>query len=252
MQLLNFGAHYLKIVFGNIWGILLALSTALGLGERFIEKKIKIPLWVRITLIVGIVFTAQAVAYKQLVDVPPTVLRTPAPPAPIIQKQEPTPNVVRSAVPKPDTKPPVQVNNAPNGFAIGGGTVTNPTVNNFGPPLAHLSHTEEVVTSSSPSDTGLKIMKVHISTDRPIPGAIVGIRFSGPIEPITPGQDEPEMKGTGAFQVNWGTVANNKVLIPNSLAITINIPAVFLPNEELVVTVKSKTEVSILEVGQIH
>jgi hypothetical protein len=139
MQLLNFVTNYLKIVFGNIWGILLLVSTALGLGERFIEKKIKIPLWIRIALIVGIVFVAQVAAYKQLADVPPTVLRTPTPPAPVIQKQEPLPVITRSPASKPDTKPPVQINSAPNGFAIGGGMVTNPTVNNFGPTERHLS-----------------------------------------------------------------------------------------------------------------
>ena len=35
--------------------------------------------------------------------------------------------------------PTVQVNNAPNGIAIGGGTVTNPTVNNFSNPERHLT-----------------------------------------------------------------------------------------------------------------
>jgi hypothetical protein len=156
MQLFNFSLNYLRIVFGNIWGIFLLLSTALSLGERFIERKIKIPLWIRITLIVGIVFVAQTVAYKQLADVPPTVLRTPTPPAPIIQKQEPS-TITRNLAPKPDTKAPVQTNTAPNGIAIGGGNVTNPTVNNFGPTERHLSVEQiqalSLVAASLPEDS---------------------------------------------------------------------------------------------------
>lgn len=34
--------------------------------------------------------------------------------------------------------PPTVTNNAPGGFAVSGGTITNPTVNNFGPPARHL------------------------------------------------------------------------------------------------------------------
>jgi hypothetical protein len=252
MQLFNFSLNYLKIVFGNIWVIALLLSTALGLGERFIGKKIKILLWVRNALIVGIVFVAQAVAYKQLVDVPPTILRTSAPPAPIIQKQEPSPAVTRIPVPKSVIKQPVQINSAPNGIAIGGGNVANPTVNNFGPPSAHLSHTEDVISLIPTSEKGLKLMRVHITTDRPIPGAIVGMVFSGPIEPVTLGQYEPMLKGSDFFQASWGSLQNNNVPIPNSLFVAIKVPAMFLPGEELIVTIKSKTDVSVLEINSVQ
>jgi hypothetical protein len=135
MQLLNFSTHYLWIVFGNTWGILLLVSTALGLGERFIEKKFKIPLWIRISLIVGVVFVAQAMAYKELTDAPPIVLRTPTPPAPIISKEEtpPKPNIVS----KPPT--PGNIKQGGNGDcqanSVGGNSSVENSCNNGPPPL---------------------------------------------------------------------------------------------------------------------
>lgn len=45
----------------------------------------------------------------------------------------------RPDAPKPTVQPPATIISAPNGIAIGGGTVTNPTVNNFAPPQRHLS-----------------------------------------------------------------------------------------------------------------
>jgi hypothetical protein len=203
---------------------------------------------VAIILLTGVFQNVNAV--REALNVPPPSPK--APPAPIIQIQEPTPIIVRNAPLKPDTKPPVQINSAPNGIAIGGGNVANPTVNNFGPPPAHLNYTEEVISPVQANGEGFKVMKIHVTTDRSIPGAIIGIRFSGPIETMMPGQDEPQLKGSGASQMNWGGLQNNNIPIPNSLAVAINIPAVFLPSEELIVTVKSKTDVSVLEVGPVH
>jgi hypothetical protein len=76
-------------------------------------------------------------AVREALNVPPPAPKVP--PAPIVEKQEPTPNLVRGAAPKPVSKPPVQINSAPNGIAIGGGNVTNPTVNNFGTPNRRLT-----------------------------------------------------------------------------------------------------------------
>jgi hypothetical protein len=177
------------------------------------------------------------------------------------KKQEPRPQVptaaekpeesVPASIPAPQQPSPII--SAPNGIAIGGGLVANPTVNNFGPPPAHLSYTEEVVTPLPASGEGLKIMKIHVTTDRSIRGAIVGIVFSGPIEPITPGKDEPQLKGAGISQMNWGEgLQHDSTPIPNSLGIVINAPSVFMPGQELIVTVKSKTDLRVIEVGPVQ
>jgi hypothetical protein len=97
-------------------------------------------------------------------------------------------------------------------------------------------------------------MKVHITTDSSIRDAIVGIVFSGPIEQIAPGADEPQLKGAGISQMNWGMggLRHGNVPLPNSLAIVINAPSVFMPGQELIVTVKSKTDVEVIEVGAVQ
>jgi hypothetical protein len=111
--------------------------------KKFVEAKAlrATLLIVAIILLFGVF--QDIIAVREALNVPPPVPK--APPAPIIQKQEPTPNFVRSVAPKPDTKPPVQINSAPNGIAIGGGTVTNPTVNNnnFAPPQRALSEDQK-------------------------------------------------------------------------------------------------------------
>ena len=105
--------------------------------KKFVEPKAvrAILLIVAIILLFGVFQNINAV--REALNVPPPAPKVP--PAPIFEKQGPTPNLARGAVPKPDSKPPVQVNSAPNGIAIGGGNVTSPTVNNFGPTERHLN-----------------------------------------------------------------------------------------------------------------
>jgi hypothetical protein len=97
--------------------------------KKFVEAKAlrAALLIVAIILLFGVFQDINAV--REALNVPPSSPKTP--PAPIIVKEGARAGSI--LVPKPDTKPSVQVNNAPNGFAIGGGNVTNPTVNNFGP-----------------------------------------------------------------------------------------------------------------------
>jgi hypothetical protein len=61
---------------------------------------------------------------------------------------------------------PVQVNSAPNGIAIGGGTVSNPTVNNYGPVLPQVSWKIEEGTPLPERATHPAVW-IHISIDRP-------------------------------------------------------------------------------------
>jgi len=185
----------------------------------------------------------------------------PAPLKPLhVKKPKPTPVVPEPPTPSTTAATPTTVTpaastyNAPGGIIVPNnqGLVTNPTVNNFGPPPAHLSHTEEIISALPTSGEGLKIMKVHITTDRSVPGAIIGLVFSGPIEPISGREDPPQLQGSGSSQMSWGTLQGNNGAIPNSLAVAVNIPAAFLPGEELIVTVKSKTDVQVIGVGVVH
>lgn len=130
------------------------------------------------------------------------------------------------------------------------GGITAGTVN-VGPPPANLTYQEELVSSPPESGEGLQVMKVRITTDRPIPGAIIGILFSGPIEPVTNGEDAPMMEGSPTVQLNWGALQrkSDHANIPNSLSVTINAPAVFTPSEKLIVTIKSKTAIHVTQVG---
>ena len=72
----------------------------------------------------------------------PSLVPFPAPE--LVQKPSKQKRVVSTESPKPSTNPPApiapnQTINAQNGIAIGGGTVTNPTVNNYVPPNRHLT-----------------------------------------------------------------------------------------------------------------
>lgn len=152
-------------------------------------------------------------------------------------------------------QPPVTNNVAPGGFATSGGTLVNPTVNNFGPPLANLTFTEEVTQALSSDGTGVKEMKLHIKTDRPIPGAVVGVVMSGPInltqEYFT--AHPPSQEGAAISQINVGSpLSNSGVLIPNSFALIIGAPAALSPGVDLVVPVESKFDVHVVQVLQIR
>jgi hypothetical protein len=173
-------------------------------------------------------------------------------------------NVAQASQPKPVKKAspkmadsvsaqnsiPAPTINAPGGIPITGGTVSNPTVINNGPPLARLSFTEETVAALLEKGEGEKAIKVHITTDRSIPGAVIGIIFSGPVEMSKGGgPDDPSLKGAAISQMNWGgPLLRNNIPVPNSIGISINAPAAFMPGQELIVPVKSKMDVHVLEV----
>jgi hypothetical protein len=122
------------------------VATALG-SLNWLEKYPTIKKIVESTILRAVLLIACIVllfgvfqdidAVREALNVPPPAPKVP--PAPIILKQEPSLNVTRAAIPKFDTKAPIQINSAPNGIAIGGGNVTSPTVNNFGPTERHLS-----------------------------------------------------------------------------------------------------------------
>ncbi|SFS21062.1 hypothetical protein SAMN05421771_4023 [Granulicella pectinivorans] len=120
--------------------------------------------------------------------------------------------------------------------------------NQFGPPLPRFTFTEDPATVNS---DGIYVMKVHIRTDISVPGAIVGVAFSGPIDlGKGGGPDDPKLVGSSAQQISWGgPLGMNGALVPNSYGFMINMPAAFMPQMDLVITAKSKEPVHVLQVN---
>ena len=143
---------------------------------------------------------------------------------------------------------------APNGIAITGGNVQNPTVNNYGTPLPTLSFTEELV-----PDRPVPTLRVHVRTDRAAQGLIVGARFSDEVQTVGPAAnsndpDYPKLIGANSQQLAWGgpLVEQDGTKIPYSLGFLVEIPAYVLPEMELVFTVTSKVPVHVLDLGAIR
>jgi len=145
-----------------------------------------------------------------------------------------------------------QTINAANGIGTIGGTLINPQVNNFAPPPAHLTYTENVLTPLN--DHVKKLLEVHVRTDRGIPAAAIGFLFSAP---FTFSQDffnshQPLLKSASIQQLSETTpLQTNGVPIPNSLGILVNAPASFDPGQELIVTVESENDIRTLQVQPI-
>ncbi|MHB8413334.1 MAG: hypothetical protein ACYDDI_15510 [Candidatus Acidiferrales bacterium] len=151
------------------------------------------------------------------------------------------------SVPRTSTTPQMQIN-APYGIAIGGGNVTNPTVINTGPPPAKLTFTEEVVTPLSQNGQGEEQLRVNIRTDRPIVGPVIGIVFSGPFT-IDPHKPFGLVLGAPISQFGGGgQLARGNSPVPNSLWFSLNEPSVFLPTQEIILWVQSKSDIHVIEV----
>ena len=88
----------------------------------------------------------------------------------------------------------------------------------------------------------------NILTDRSIPGAVIGAVFSGPIELDG---NAIQLKGATVTQFNWGQINKGAEPIPNSIGVSINLPAAFMPGQELILPVKFKSEVHVLQVGRV-
>ena len=126
--------------------------------------------------------------------------------------------------------------------------MSNPTVINNGPPPPKLEYAEEAV-AAAPSDPNLKVKRITVTTDRAIPGAVIGFVFSGPIEAVANGPDAPSLENAGVQQCDWGMALQNRDgPIPNTLWVRINMPSAFSPGHKLIVTVKSKADVRVLQV----
>jgi len=127
--------------------------------------------------------------------------------------------------------------------------------NEFGPPPAKLAYTEEILAPVQPSANGQEQMKVHIHTETPIRGAMIGVIFSGP-EIMTREfwqAHGPQLIGSGAQQIDIKIpLSNNGMAVPNSIGMIINIPSVFAPSQELDLTVQSSEDVHVLQVVELR
>jgi pimeloyl-ACP methyl ester carboxylesterase len=139
---------------------------------------------------------------------------------------------------------PSVVNNAPGGVAnsgtINGGVVIN------GPPRPKLSFTEQSTPVSPEQPNGNWLIEVHISTDRTIPGARVGVLFSGSVDPL---QAQGAVSNSPINEVEFSSLARDGIEISSGLYVAVNIPASLSPNQELKIRVKTKTNVHVLAVG---
>jgi hypothetical protein len=142
----------------------------------------------------------------------------------------------------PPSGAPSQVITAPNGIAIGGGTVTNPTVNNnyHNPPPANFSFTEDLRPSFTMGGKfNPPLLTVSITTDRQVVGAEVEIVFSDPvlIPPDLPTDNEsnPFMEtnepGMSGDSFSGGVILRNG--IGNAVRFRVIEPTVFRPGMTL-------------------
>jgi hypothetical protein len=164
-------------------------------------------------------------------------------------------DTVKKELEKPTTNLTSVNQQAPYGINIGpGATAPNAQVNNFGPPPANITFTEDVTAPLPTSGDGEKVMTVHLKTDRSIPGAIIGLILSGP---VTMTQEywsahSPTITPSGAYEVDIVASLNSSgTPIPNSMALKVILPSAFSPGQDLAVTVASKVDVHVIEVGDI-
>ena len=155
--------------------------------------------------------------------------------------------------PSPTPSPTPSISIQANGsIPITGGNVLNPTVINNTPPPAHLNFREEVITAM-PNADGEKLMKVHISTERAIPGAVIAVLFSDPFELGTNegvedrSLKQPTLAGALVTELEWTALKRNGIPVPNSIGVIINMPAAFMPGQDLIVPVRSKADIHVLE-----
>jgi len=149
----------------------------------------------------GIGYSSWPIPPQQIAEIKQPETKQPEikpPPSPAVSDSKPKPNKQAKPQPKPEPSkseppksespgasaqkqetPPPQILNAPGGFAIGGGTVINPTVNNLAPPDPKFS-VSVVEIPTSPEDSAKYKMRVIIKTDREADIPPILAVFDGP------------------------------------------------------------------------
>ncbi len=139
-----------------VWTHQKNIRTRQWLGEQF-EKTPKTTVTVLALCIVIAIFSLTSLGIgvwkhiprktyipAQVASTPSTTTKATSNKSETRSESIPTPHLPTSPLKKPSTAPPsVQINSAPNGIGIGGGVVTNPTVNNFQPPQRTIPENEK-------------------------------------------------------------------------------------------------------------
>ena len=134
-----------------------------------------------------------------------------------------------------ETRRSLATASAPNGIAITGGTVTNPTVNN-GPPDPHITFSD---TNCSPNGDGYKC-SFAIRTELALEGNVAfTIAFSGPIDSPDVDPHKPAIIMTSDYRQG---------LPPNTFSFAIQQPSSLPANGELIISVHSGTPVKVASV----
>lgn len=147
---------------------------------------------------------------------------------------------------QPPRKPEVQINSAPNGIAIGGGVVVNPTVNNYGPQLPVVSW-ELLDKPLTQIAGGHPQTWISISIDKtfidPKFAVICNRNCTASFAQMKLGH------GGGVAQVDWGRIPDHSDIG----AISVNNPNPMPPDARVVVCIESQDEqpVKILRVATL-
>jgi hypothetical protein len=160
----------------------------------------------------------------------------------------------QSSAPAPAAHPPAVTQTCPNGICIGGENSGNPTVNNFGSPPPNFSYSEASQRSPSGCSDLEQMTTIHIKTDRPVPGAMVGVVMSGPIdmEPKCWDKHKPDLIGAMEKQLTvTGPLTLGSGNIPNSFCIQVLMPSAFTESQEIIATVVSKESVHVIKVFEV-
>jgi hypothetical protein len=215
----------------------------LGWISTWFDKKPEIPRWARVWTLVAIVVVVQALAYKQLADNPPMVLRTPAPPAPVISRTPPEAKkpaepaakpVAAKTQPPTNTKPSV-IQDCPNGICAGGDISGSPTVNNYGPLLPQISWKIDDKTPLPKTVTHPGVW-VSISIDRPFLDAKFAVLCDHPCSGV--GSQMVTAHG-GYVESSWGTLPEAG---PNVAAFVVSAPNPMSADDGLLACVQSEDE----------
>jgi hypothetical protein len=162
------------------------------------------------------------------------------PPPQTPPKPKPTPRTITVTPPHSPSVPPVTIS-APNGIAIGGGTVTNPTVNNYAPSVRVIASAQmqrETGDTAAPWET-----RFTISTNVLVQTGDLKLKCSGPALRAGISRINPAILITG----NNGPDAND----PNTVVYQLN-PEILSPGRVVTIAVYSKEPVRVLSgsIGQ--
>ena len=150
--------------------------------------------------------------------------------------------LLRAEIDKSNSASPARVDvSAPHGIAIGGGTVTNPTVNNFTPPAPRVFWS--VVDTEQPEDRKRPRTSVKIYLDRAFVDAKFAVRCDRPCDAI----------GTGSCPgFNQAKFAKYRIVQSSQRFIIIGPnPFPSYTNYELQVESQDEQPVQIVSVGRL-